>query len=110
MSGAAHGDEVRRAAFEAPLVGIWAPSPDLCASGDSVITISKRAYESAGNRCELGWVVVTPGPFGPTYGVRASCAGPDKTVRAVDSIIRPEGERLLIGSSYETLRPYQRCQ
>jgi len=52
---------------------------------------------------------VTAGPFGPSYGVRAACAGPGKTVKAVDSIIRPEGDRLLVGGSFETLRPYQRC-
>lgn len=105
----AFGDEVRRTAFAAPLIGTWAPSADLCGRQHSAITIAKSAYAGPGGKCRVAWIVETPGPFGPSYGVHATCVGRDKTARAIDSIFRPEGDRLLVGGSFETLRPYQRC-
>ncbi len=110
VSGAAQGDEVRRTAFAAPLIGTWAPSADLCANGDSAITIASNAYKGPDGKCRVAWIVETPGPLGPSYGVHAACAQRGKAPRATDAIMRPEGERLLIGNSFESLKPYQRCR
>jgi hypothetical protein len=113
-AGSAAADEIRHPTFPGVLVGSWAQGADNCAKGDkSNFTIAAFGYGGPDGNCAVVTVVETPGSKGPNYSVRALCAAGDRVQPAghvVNLIMRPDGaDHLSIGTSFENLKPYQRC-
>lgn len=105
-------DEIRRAAITTSLVGTWAQSADLCAANDkSNIVLAEAKFSGPDGSCNVETVVETAGVQGPNYSVRGRCGEPSSGgATVVNLIVRPQGgDRLLIGTSFEDLKPYQRC-
>ncbi|HUC50919.1 MAG TPA: hypothetical protein VMA30_16185 [Xanthobacteraceae bacterium] len=110
----AAADEIRHTTFPGPLVGSWAQSADNCAKGDkSNFTIAAFGYGGPDGNCAVVVIVETAGAKGPNYSVRALCAAGDRVQPAghvVNMIMRLDGaDHVLIGTSFENLKPYQRC-
>jgi hypothetical protein len=107
----AAADEVRRATFVGPMLGTWAQSADLCAKDDkSNFSISASSYNGPDGSCNVEAVYETPSPKGANYAVRGRCtATPKDQPHVVNVIMRLEGDQLSIGTSFEDLKPYQRC-
>jgi hypothetical protein len=109
----AGADEVRHTTFPPALIGMWAPSAELCAAQDkSLVAITADGYSTADGKCSVRWIVVTAGSLGPNYAVHAACEGDAQPAKPdfVNMILRPEaGDRVSIGKSFTDLKPYQRC-
>jgi hypothetical protein len=107
----ADADEIRHTAFPAALVGSWAQSADLCAKDDkSNFTIAPSSYAGPDGSCAVEIIVETAAPGGANYSVRASCkAAPQDQPHVVSVIMRLKAEGMMAGSSFEDLKPYQRC-
>ena len=123
MLAAAQGDEIRRTEFAKPLFGTWAPADGHC-DGKAAISIAQSAYDTGKFGCKVLWIVETAGAFGPNYGIHAACerkssekdaadASADpllEKARAENIIMRPQGDdRVLVGTTFEDLKPYRRC-
>ena len=109
---AADADEIRHTTFAGSLIGSWAQSADLCAKDDkSNFAITPSSYTGPDGNCAVEIIVETPGADGPNYSVRGSCkATPQDQPHVVNVIMRMKGaDRLAAGSSFEDLKPYQRC-
>lgn len=108
----AAADEIRHATITTSLVGTWAQSADLCAANDkSNIVLAEAKFAGPDGNCNVETVVETAGAQGPNYSVRGRCGEPSSGgATVVNLIVRPQGgDRLLIGKSFEDLKPYQRC-
>jgi len=109
----AAADEVRRIHFAEALFGTWAPNADLCTKDDkSKIEISNLKYAGPEGNCSVRWIVETAAAGGTNYSVHAFCADPSKPADSTvtDLIIRSQpNERILVGKSFDALKPYQRC-
>lgn len=108
LGSVARSDEVRRNELPMSVVGRWAPSADQCGSR-SAMSVAPHGIRGADGRCRAGWVVETPGIGGPNFSVHAACTRRGQPTRVVNTILRPEGDRLLAGASFEALVPYVRC-
>lgn len=112
--GSAAADEIRHTAFMGTLIGTWAQSADQCDKGNK-ITVSPSSYSGPDGNCAVEVIVETPGSKGPNYSVRGRCTPPDQaqnqqTPHVVNVIMRPDSaDQISIGSSFEDLKPYQRC-
>jgi len=106
----ANGDEIRRKTFVGALLGIWAPASDGCEK--SRVVISEAQYSNSdGSNCSVQWIVETAGVSGTNYAVHASCVDPTQQTKTktVNLIIRRQGDGILIGNTFNELKPYQRC-
>jgi hypothetical protein len=106
-------DEVRRIHFADALFGSWAPSAEACTKDDkSKIEISNQKYAGPEGNCAVRWIVETAAAAGTNYSVHAFCTDPEKPAesKVTDFIIRrqPDG-RIAVGKSFDSLKPYQRC-
>jgi hypothetical protein len=109
---AADADEIRHTAFPAALVGSWAQSADLCAKDDkSNFTITPSSYAGPDGSCAVEIIVETAAPDGANYSVRGSCkAAPQDQPRVVNVIMQlKRADGMMAGTSFEALKPYQRC-
>jgi hypothetical protein len=108
----AAADEIRRATFAGPLLGTWAQSADLCVKDDkSNFAISASSYNGPDGSCNVEAVIETPSPKGTNYSVRGRCtATPQDQPHVKNVIMRQDtADQLSIGTSFEDLKPYQRC-
>jgi hypothetical protein len=113
VSRTAAGDEIRRAALPAALLGTWGESSENCTTKDkSNVVMESAKYGDASGSCAVRWVVETASPQGTNYAVHALCASakdPTKT-ETVNIIIRPQGDdRASMGRSFQGLKTYQHC-
>ena len=106
-------DEIRHGSFGNFMRGTYATSEDLCTSNDkSNITIADTKFTMSDDNCAVRWIVETAGRGGNIFfSAHADCSRPDQKQPTVkDVIFSPSGDqRLMIGSSFETLKPYVRC-
>jgi hypothetical protein len=109
---AAIADEVHRSTFAGALIGTWAQNADLCAKGDkSNFSIAASTYTGPDGSCAVETIVEMATPKGTNYSVRGRCAAtPQDQPRVVSTLMRSDGaDAMSIGSSFEDLKPYQRC-
>ena len=113
MSQAAHGDEVRRTVFAGTLVGTWALNAQACDANDkSNYVIGENKYTtSPAGACSVMWIVETAAGQGTNYAVHASCVEEtEHKTNITNLIIRSQSnDRLLIGTSFDDVKSYQRC-
>ena len=109
---AAIADEVHRNMFAGTLIGTWAQNADLCAKDDkSNFSIAASTYTGPDGSCAVETIVEMATPKGINYSVRGRCAAtPQDQPRFVSTLMRSDGaDAMSIGSSFEDLKPYQRC-
>ena len=109
---AADADEIRHTTFPGSLVGSWAQSAGLCAKDDkSNFAITPSSYTGPGGSCAVEIIVETAAAEGSNYSVRGTCkATPQDQPHVVNVIMRMKGaDSMAVGSSFEDLKPYQRC-
>jgi hypothetical protein len=111
---AAGADVVRHAAIPDAYLGTWAADAGKCGESDkAAVVLAAKAYTSSSANCSVDFVSETAGARGSIYSARLQCSNPaarGKTKSAVNLIIRPDSaDRILIGSSFDSLTPYQRC-
>jgi hypothetical protein len=109
---AADADEIRHTTFPGSLIGSWAQSADLCAKDDkSNFAITASGYTGADGSCAVEIIVETAAPDGANYSVRGNCkATQQDQPHVVNVIMRLKGaDSMAAGSSFEDLKPYQRC-
>jgi hypothetical protein len=113
VSRTAAGDEIRRAALPAALLGTWGESSENCTTKDkSNVVMESAKYGDASRSCAVRWVVETPSPQGTNYAVRALCtSASDQTkTQIVNIIIRPQGnDSASMGRSFRDLKIYHHC-
>jgi hypothetical protein len=113
VSRTAAGDEIRRAALPAALLGTWGESSENCTTKDkSNVVIESAKYGDANGSCAVRWVVYTPGWRGTNYAVHALCtSASDQTkTQMVNIIIRPQdNDSASMGRSFRDLKIYHRC-
>jgi hypothetical protein len=105
-------DEVHRNMFTGALIGTWAQSADLCTKGDkSNFSIAASTYTGPDGSCDVQTIVEMASPKGTRYSVRGRCAAtPQDQPRFISTLMQPDGaDAMSIGSSFEDLKPYQRC-
>ncbi len=108
----AAADEIRHTSFASFMVGAYAASQDRCASNDkSNITIAETKFTMSDDACDVRWIVETVGRNGAFFSAHAACTGKDRSEpKVMDVIFQPAGDgRLLIGDSFDNLKPYMRC-
>jgi len=114
LTDIAAADIVRRNSIPKPYIGSWALNAESCeAGGKGTIVLSARRYISAATKCTIRAVYETAGAHGPIYSARTQClsatGGGGRT--AENLIIVPAGAgQLSIGSDFNNLESYQRCQ
>lgn len=109
---AAVADEVHRNMFTATLIGTWAQNADLCAKDDkSNFSIAASTYNGPDGSCAVETIVEMATPKGTNYSVRGRCTATSQDQpRFVSTLMRSDGaDTMSIGSSFEDLKPYQRC-
>jgi hypothetical protein len=93
--------------------GTWAPGEESCKDGDTAaIVLSAKAYSGPLGKCDVASVSETPSPRGSAYSARLRCADPKQTQKQTPAnlIIRPgASNQISAGSTFESLRAYQRC-
>jgi hypothetical protein len=113
VSRTAAGDEIRRAALPAALLGTWGESSENCTTKDkSNVVMESAKYGDASGSCAVRWVVQTPSPQGTNYAVHALCtSASDQTkTQIINIIIRSQGnDSALMGRSFRDLKIYHRC-
>jgi hypothetical protein len=105
-------DEIRHTSFGSFMLGTYAASGDRCAANDkSSITISETKFTMSEDSCAVRWIVETVGRSGAIFSVHAACArAAQSTPKVMDVIFQPTNdEGLLVGSSFDNLKPYVRC-
>ena len=105
-------DEVHHNMFAGRLIGSWAQNADLCAKGDkSNFSITASNYTGPDGSCAVETIVETATPKGTNYSIRGRCAAtPQDQPHFVSTLMRPDGlDMMSIGTSFEDLKPYQRC-
>ena len=109
---AAMADEVHRNMFTGTLIGTWAQNADLCAKEDkSNFSIAASSYTGPDGSCAVETIVEMGTPKGTNYSVRGRCAAtPQDQPRFVSTLMRSESaDAMSIGTSFEDMKPYQRC-
>jgi hypothetical protein len=109
---AADADEIRHTTFPGSLIGSWAQSADLCTKDNkSNFAITASSYTGPDGSCAVEIIVETAAPDGANYSVRGTCkATPQDQPRVVNVIMRLKGaDGVAVGTSFEDLKPYQRC-
>jgi hypothetical protein len=107
-------DIVRHASIPKAYVGSWAPSAGSCEPrSEGVVVLSAKQYIGAEMKCAIVAVYETAGTHGTIYSARMQCSSPRAGVgrRSRNLIIAPQdGGQLSLGSDFNDLRSYQRCQ
>jgi hypothetical protein len=111
---AAGADIVRRSAIPNAYLGTWAADAGKCGESDkAAVVLRAKAYTSSTANCTVRFVSETAGARGSIYSARLQCsnaASKGKTKSVANLIIRPDSaDRILIGPSFKSLTPYQRC-
>ena len=110
----AAADIVRHASIPRAYVGSWAPSAGSCEPrSEGAVVLSAKRYVGAEMKCAILAVYETAGTHGTIYSARMECsdrrAGAGR--RSRNLIIAPQdGGQLSLGSDFNDLRSYQRCQ
>jgi hypothetical protein len=94
--------------------GQWAPGVEPCKNDEDseVIVLSAKAYAGPLGKCGVASVSEMPSPKGSTYSARLQCAdsGQARQKTTANLIIRPvDANQISVGSTFESLRAYQRC-
>ena len=93
--------------------GEWTSGIEPCKSGNTeVLVLSAKAYEGPLGKCDVVSVSETPGSNGATYSARLQCTDSSPTLKKTSAnlIMRPgDANQIAVGSSFESLRSYQRC-
>ena len=93
--------------------GEWTSGVEPCKSGDTeVLVLSAKAYAGPLGKCDVVSVSETPGENGATYSARWQCTDPNQTQKKTSAnlIMRPgDASQIAVGSTFESLRGYQRC-
>ena len=105
---------VRHGSVPSAYVGSWAPSAEDCAPrGKGVVVLSAKQYVGADTKCAVLGVYESAGEHGPIYSARMQCSSAADAARksARNLIIVPAGtDQLSLGSDFDNLKLYQRCQ
>jgi hypothetical protein len=112
LTDVAAADIVRHGSIPKAYIGAWAPSAS-CEPRSGAVVLSAKRYVGAAMKCTVLGVYETPGEHGPIYSARMQCLGPATGARRStrDLIIVPEGAgQLSLGSDFNNLKSYQRCQ
>ena len=108
------GAVVRHGSIPKFYIGSWAPSAKSCGGGSkAVIRLSAETYVRAGMKCIVRGVYETAGARGSIYSARMQCSqSAGRTRRTTANLIMEAGRagRVLMGSDFNNLRSYQRCQ
>ena len=109
----AAADEVRHTSFGSFMVGSYAASADRCGANDkSNVSIAATKFTMADDACDVRWIVETTGRSGVFFSAHANCTRKDRSEpKVMDVIFQPAGDRrLLVGDSFDNLKPYVRCE
>jgi hypothetical protein len=104
------GAVVRHGSIPKFYLGSWAPSTESCgARSKAVIRLSAETYIRVGKKCIVRGVYETAGAHGSIYSARMQCS---RSAGRTRNLIMEPGlaGRLLMGSDFNNLRSYQRCQ
>jgi hypothetical protein len=114
LTDVAAADIVRHGSIPKAYIGAWAPNAESCQPrGKALVVLSAKRYIGAEMKCAIVAVYETPGANGPIYSVRMQCSPPSAGARRSlrDLIIEPESTgQLSLGSDFNNLKSYQRCQ
>src|SRR6516162_6390473 len=114
LTDIAVADIVRHGSIPRAYVGSWSPSAASCEPrNEGVIVLSAKRYVGAETKCAVRAVYETAGPHGPIYSARMQCsrAAGGRRKSARNLIIIPAGTgQLSLGSDFDNLKSYQRCQ
>jgi hypothetical protein len=92
--------------------GKWGPGVT-CKDGETeVIVLSAKAYAGPLGKCDVASVSETPSPKGSTYSARLECAAAGQVQKKTPAnlIIRPgDADQISVGSTFKSVRTYQRC-
>ena len=113
-AGAALADVKRRETVPESLWGKWAPSPELCATGDRAnIELSAKAYLRQGANCGVRWVSEVPGLDGPIYSAHIACPNDQGGGQARESNVvfvpTRDPNKFSVGADFDNLTDLQRC-
>jgi hypothetical protein len=93
--------------------GEWTSGVEPCKSGDTeVLVLSAKAYAGPLGKCDVVSVSETPGANGAIYSARLQCTDLNQTLKKTSAnlIMRPgDANQIAVGSTFESLRDYQRC-
>jgi hypothetical protein len=93
--------------------GEWTAGVEPCKSGDTeVLVLSAKAYAGPLGKCDVVSVSEIPGQNGATYSARLLCTASSQTPKKTSAnlIMRPgDVNQIAVGSTFESLRDYQRC-
>jgi hypothetical protein len=107
----ARGDEVHHNSFAAALVGSWAQRAELCTTDDKTnVTIAETSFTDLDGKCTVDTIVEKGVPSGTIYSARGRCADAEGKLHVANLIVRAEaGDKLSMGTTFDDLKPYQRC-
>jgi hypothetical protein len=111
LTDIAVADIVRHSSIPRAYSGSWAPTAASCEPrSEGLVVLSAKRYVGAETKCAVRAVYETAGPRGPIYSARMQCSGAGrKSLRNL--IIVPAGtDQLSLGSDFDNLKLYQRCQ
>jgi hypothetical protein len=107
----ASGDEVHHNSFATALVGSWAQRAELCTADDKTnVTIAETSFTDADGKCTVETIVEKGATSGTIYSARGRCTDAEGKFHAANLIVRTEAnDKLSIGTTFDGLKPYQRC-
>ena len=108
----AAADVRRLGAIPASFSGSWASTADGCeSSGESLVTISAKAYAVQRANCTVLSVSETAGTQGSIYSSRLQCRNAQsKKTKSATVILRQESpDRISVGPYFSSLKTYDRC-
>lgn len=107
------GDIVRHPEIPASLRGTWAPAGESCDADYRLrLDIAARAYTAANFKCSIDWVAETPGAKGPIYSAHLQCSSEENGIgpKPANILLIQNGPlQIMAGTSFTSLKPYQRC-
>jgi hypothetical protein len=93
--------------------GEWTTGVEPCKSGDTkVLVLSAKAYAGPLGKCDVVSEAEIPGQNGATYSARMLCTNSSQTQKKTSAnlIMRPgDANQIAVGSTFQSLRDYQRC-
>ena len=113
LPAVAAADEIRHTSFGSFMTGTYAASADRCGASDkSAVTIGVTTFTMAEDACDVRWIVETTGRSGVFFSAHGACSRKGGSEpKVMDVIFQPAGDgRLLVGDSFDNLKPYVRCE